>query len=160
MGKINRAIALLKSGFYMIKYSANQFKPNHKVIYLAENELILKWKEPLKPFEKPKQAKQPKEQFILEKLEPKCIDLAQIRSIKDYAEGSGFTKFRKQRQGKDGLAITIIANRNLELDASSREDKTIFIECLNLSMANPKVKERKKLLRNQLSSSQQLAQQP
>lgn len=54
--RVQRAVALLKSGFYVIKYSSNQLRPNHRVVYLSEDELALKWKEPLSSFERSKSA--------------------------------------------------------------------------------------------------------
>lgn len=40
LSKIYRAIGLLKSGFCVIKYSSKQLRPNQRVIYLSENELV------------------------------------------------------------------------------------------------------------------------
>ena len=40
LDKIQKAVALLKSGFYMIKYSSNQLNPNHRVVYLSESEFV------------------------------------------------------------------------------------------------------------------------
>lgn len=71
---------------------------------------------------------------------PRSIGLLTIKSIKDYAEGTGFQKFRKQREGKEHLAITVIGSRSLELDASNTEDKQLFMDCLNLALLNPRLK--------------------
>jgi hypothetical protein len=92
----------------------------------------------LKPFEKPAGKKDKQKSEVNA---PRSIELVSIKSVKNYGEGSGFAKFRKQRQGKEELAITIIGqSRNLELDASSMEDKILFIECLELAIKNPKIK--------------------
>lgn len=66
--------------------------------------------------------------------------LVTIKGVKNYAEGPGFAKFRKQREGRENLAVTIEASRNLELDASSIEEKNLFIECINLALQNPIIK--------------------
>ncbi|KAM3134134.1 hypothetical protein pb186bvf_013755 [Paramecium bursaria] len=120
--KVQNALQLLKQGFSMVKYSSKQRKPNQRVIYLTSNNQILKWKEPLQPYDKKESQKE------------RAIALSTIKDIKDVAEGPGFQKFTKSRQGKEYLGITIIADRILELDATCVEDKTLFVECMKLAL--------------------------
>lgn len=86
---------------------------------------MLKWKEPLEPFDKK------------ESTTSRAIRLADIKEVKNIADGPGFSKFSKQRIGKEDYGITIVANRLLELDASAKDDKILFIECLQLAMKHP-----------------------
>ncbi|CAD8045870.1 unnamed protein product [Paramecium primaurelia] len=122
--KLQHALLQLKQGFCMIKYSEGQRKPNIKIIYLTENEQYIKWKDELQPFDQKNTSEQ------------KSIQISQIKEIKDKAQGSGFDKFKKYRQGKESLGITIIAKRNLELDAPKQEIKDLFLECLKILQEN------------------------
>ncbi|CAD8051374.1 unnamed protein product [Paramecium sonneborni] len=122
--KLQHALLQLKQGFCMIKYSEGQRKPNIKIIYLTENEQYIKWKDELQPFDQKNTS------------EKKSIQISQIKEIKDIAKGSGFDKFKKYRQGKESLGITIIAKRNLELDAPKQEIKDLFLECLRILLEN------------------------
>ncbi|CAD8054158.1 unnamed protein product [Paramecium primaurelia] len=122
--KLQHALLQLKQGFSMIKYSEGQRKPNIKIIYLTENEQYIKWKEELQPFDQKNTS------------EKKSIQISQIKEIKDNAQGSGFEKFKKYRKGKESLGITIIAKRNLELDAPKQEIKDLFLECLKILLEN------------------------
>ncbi|CAK72413.1 unnamed protein product (macronuclear) [Paramecium tetraurelia] len=122
--KLQHALLQLKQGFCMIKYSEGQRKPNIKIIYLTENEQYIKWKDELQPFDQKNTSEQ------------KSIQISQIKEVKDKAQGSGFEKFKKYRQGKESLGITIIAKRNLELDAPKQEIKDLFLDCLKILLDN------------------------
>lgn len=106
----------------MVKYSKGQRKPNKKLVYLTENEQLIKWKEQFEKYDNK------------EVVNNHCIPLHSISEVMDYGDGPGFKKFAKHRVGKEQLGITIVGNRTLELDAASMEDKTVFIDCLRLAM--------------------------